>query len=54
MVPVPETPAGALRQAFIDHGKTLDIEFMEVDRDTPLTDVSCNVMDGVDILAHSV
>ena len=39
MVPVPKAPEAALRQAFIDNGKAIGLEFMEVERETPLSEV---------------
>lgn len=36
---MPHTPSDALRQAFIEHGKGLGLEFMEVARETELSEV---------------
>ena len=36
---MPHTPSDALRQAFVEHGKGLGLEFMEVARETELSEV---------------
>ena len=36
---MPKAPEAALRQAFIDKGKAIGLEFMEVERETPLSEV---------------
>ena len=36
---MPHTPSDALRQAFVEHGKSLGLEFMEVARETELSEV---------------
>ncbi len=35
-----DIPAGALRQAFIDHGKTMGFQMNEVPSETPINEVS--------------
>ncbi|KAL5479933.1 hypothetical protein EMCRGX_G023536 [Ephydatia muelleri] len=40
VIPVPDTPADTLRQAFIGFGETQGLEFTELPRDVPLTQVA--------------
>ena len=40
---MPETESDALRQAFLDHGQSVGIQFSEVPRDTPIAEV-CTCM----------
>lgn len=39
VIPVPDTPTDTLRQAFIGFGETQGLEFTELPRDIPLTQV---------------
>lgn len=52
VVPVPETPPGALRQAFIDHGKALGIQLNEMPPDVPVSKVRLDLDLIVQILSH--
>ena len=40
IVPVPEIPSDALRQAFIDHGRSMGVELETVPRETPVAEVN--------------
>ena len=39
VIPVPKAPSGALRQAFIDHGKTIGLKMTEVPPEEPVSKV---------------
>ena len=40
IVPVPKIPSDALRQAFIDHGRSMGVELETVPRETPVSEVN--------------
>ena len=39
VIPVPKTPSDALRQAFVDHGKSQGVELSDIPRDASLSKV---------------
>ena len=39
VIPVPKAPCDALRQAFIDHGKSQGVELSDIPRDASLSKV---------------
>ena len=43
VIPVPEIPSDALRQAFIDHGRGQGIQLNEVPPEVPTNQVGCSV-----------